>query len=81
MSGGAMRQMTLVAFLQAQRDQCVGDAVGVGVELRESGQPPFEFKGQRIAAVVRLCAHDVGEVVRRNFGGGHVSSREFLVCC
>ena len=51
--------------LDAERDQRIGDAVGVDVELGEACRSSLEFIGNRVSA--RFCAvpHHLGKVCRR----------------
>jgi hypothetical protein len=61
-----------LARLHAHRDQRVRNAIGLAVELRETGLASFELIGDRLAAGFRPHADHFGEVLRL-LGRGHVS--------
>ena len=66
-----------LARFDAERDQRVGDAVGVLIELIEGGLASLEFEGDGVAAAVRPRAHHVGKVCRL-LDVGHVAPGVWL---
>ncbi|MGY4297342.1 hypothetical protein ACVWXN_005437 [Bradyrhizobium sp. i1.4.4] len=68
-----------VAASDAHRDQCVGDLVGLDVELGKAGDAALELVGGGIAAAGRALAHHVGEI-RQWLCGGHVSPVASCFC-
>ena len=68
-----------VALLHAHRNQCVGDLVGLDVELGKAGDAALELVGGGVAAARRALAHHVGEI--RQWLCGHVSPVGVLFLC
>ena len=55
--------------LDAERDQAVGDLVGVAVEIPERGVAALEMRRDRIAAQRGVLAYDFAENLRREILG------------
>ena len=68
-----------LARLDAERDQRVGNAVGLDVEFGEGCLASFEFIDERVAATAGALAHHVGQVGR--WLCGHVSPVTSCVRC
>ena len=69
-----------LARLDAERDQRVGDAVGLDVELGEGGLASLEFIGEALPRLLARVAHHVGKVGQW-LCSGHVSPVESCFCC